>query len=333
MKKFFNTMLDKINILWYDFRRWLKIKNSEIQKWGHEKLTIMLVPHSEKRILTIHISNFALLFISVIIAIVVITSVVAVSNRKMTDQKVVRLEKQNEIKDQYINNFINNANLLKDRFASFRSDVNKIFSLTTLQNFGEEIKYPEVEIQKDNTRNSVDDVIYTKPKEIDELYRLRKEIEIYKIQMQKFASFVENSKEVIRYIPSIWPVRDGGGHITSTFGYRRDPFMNTAKFHSGIDIAHWPGTPVIATADGVVSFAGWSGGYGKVVKITHKYGFTTVYGHLMSIFVSEGQFVRKGQIIGAVGMSGRATGYHLHYEVRIGTDFVDPIPYLSIKLF
>ncbi|MFN4245595.1 MAG: M23 family metallopeptidase, partial [Brevinematia bacterium] len=71
----------------------------------------------------------------------------------------------------------------------------------------------------------------------------------------------------------------------------------------------------------------------KVVKIAHKYGFTTVYGHLMSIYVSEGSYVRKGQIIGTVGMSGRATGYHLHYEVRIGTEFVDPMPYLSIRLF
>ncbi len=333
MKSFFSKLLKELNLLWYDFKRWVKIKNSEIQKWGHEKLTVMLVPHSEKRVVTIHISNFALLFILVIISIVVVTSIVAISNRKMTDQKVVRLEKQNEIKDQYINSFINNVNMLKDRFAGFRSDVNRIFSLATLQNFSENIEYPEVKEKEDSFRSSVDDVIYTKPKEIDELYKLRKEVEIYKIQMQKFASFVENSKDVIKYIPSIWPVKDGGGHITSDFGSRRDPFMNSYKFHSGIDIAHWPGTPVIATADGVVSFTGWLGGYGRVVKITHKYGFTTVYGHLMSVYVSEGTYVRKGQVIGNIGMSGRATGYHLHYEVRIGTEFVDPTPYLSIRLF
>ncbi|MCX8029074.1 MAG: M23 family metallopeptidase [Brevinematales bacterium] len=333
MNRFSDRIKENLNALLYDFRRWLKIKNSEIQKWGHEKLTIMFVPHSEKRVITIHISNFALLFVSIILSIIVVTSIIAVSNRKMTDQKVIRLEKQNEIKDQYINNFINNANLLKDRFASFRSDVNKIFSLTTLQNVNSEIKYPEKQEEDKTPISSVDDVIYNKPKEIDELYKLRKEIEIYKIQIQKFAKFVENSQNVIKYIPSVWPIKDGSGHITSKFGYRRDPFMNVAKFHSGIDIAHWPGTPVIATADGVVSSAGWSGGYGKVVKISHKYGFVSVYGHLMSIYVSEGQFVRKGQIIGSVGMSGRATGYHLHYEVRIGTELVDPMPYLSIRLF
>lgn len=333
MKKFLSSISNELNSLWYAFRRWVKVKNSEIQKWGHEKLTVMFVPHSEKRVITLHISNFTMLFVLLIISIVVVTSIVAISNRKMTDQKVVRLEKQNEIKDYYINNFINNVNMLKDRFAGFRSDVNRIFSITTLQNFSENIEYPELKDKEDDIKKSVDDVIYTKPKEIDELYKLRKEIEIYKIQMQKFASFVENSKDVIRYIPSVWPLKDGGGNITSSFGYRKDPFMNNYKFHSGIDIAYWPGTPVIATADGVVTSAGWSEGYGKVVKIAHKYGFTTVYGHLMSIYVSEGSYVRKGQIIGTLGMSGRATGYHLHYEVRIGTEFVDPMPYLSIRLF
>lgn len=334
MRKFFDNAKEKISSLIYDFRRWLKIKNSEIQKWGHEKLTVMFIPHSEKKVITIHISNFALLFVSIIISVVVITSIIAVSNRKMTDQKVVRLERQNHIKDQYINSFVNNANLLKERFASFRSDVNRVFSLTTLQNMGSEIEYPSKEEDSDEPiSSSVDDVIYNKPKEIDELYRLRKEIEIYKIQMQKFATFVENSKNVIKYIPSIWPVKDGSGHITSTFGYRRDPFMNMARFHSGIDIAHWPGTPVIATADGVVTSAGWSGGYGKVVKIAHKYGFVSVYGHLMSIYVSVGETVRKGQVIGSMGMTGRATGYHLHYEIRIGTEIVDPMPYVSIRLF
>lgn len=325
---------NKFDEWWYSFKRWAKIKKNEIQKWGYEKITLMLVPHSEKRVITIHISNFALLFIFVVLVIVITTSVISVSNRKMTDQKVIRLEKQNQIKEEYINNFISSVNTLKDRFASFRSDVNKIFSLVTLQNLQNSQDYLSQQSQDTNKPyNSIDEVISQKPKEIDELYRLRKEIEIYKVQMQKFAEFVEESKNVIKYIPSVWPVQDGGGHITSTFGYRRDPFMNAAKFHSGVDIAHWPGTPVVATADGVVSFAGWSGGYGKVIKITHKYGFMSVYGHLMSIYVSEGQYVRKGQVIGAMGMSGRATGYHLHYEVRIGTDIVDPAPYLSIRLF
>ncbi|MGB9620825.1 MAG: M23 family metallopeptidase [Brevinematia bacterium] len=329
------VLKNSLNEWWYSFKRWVKVKKNEIQKWGYERITLMLVPHSEKRVITLHISNFALLFIFIILVIVVVTSIISVSNRKMTDQKVIRLEKQNQIKEQYINSFVNNVNVLKDRFASFRSDVNKIFSLVTMQSFQGDIKYLDgTPSQSTNTvENSIDNVISQKPKEIDELYMLRKEIEIYKIQMQKFAEFVENSKNVIRYIPSIWPVQDGGGHITSTFGYRRDPIMNIAKFHSGVDIAHWPGTPIIASADGVVSFAGWSGGYGKVIKITHKYGFMTVYAHLMSIYVSEGQFVRKGQVIGAMGMSGRATGYHLHYEVRIGTEIVDPSAYLSIKLF
>ncbi len=323
---------------WYSFKRWAKIKYSEFLKWGYEKLTIMLVPHSEKKIWTIHVSNFTLLFLSVILIIAIVTSVVSVSNKKTTDQKLIRLEKQNRIKEEYISKFIGNVHLLQNRFASFRSDINRVLSLTTIGRNIEEISdFPSVSRNQEESTNNLDqnlsELIEAKPKEIDYLYELKKEIEIYKIQMQKFVVFVESSKEVLRNIPSIWPVGNGFGHITSKFGYRRDPFSRVVKFHSGVDIAHWPGTPVIAAADGVVVSTEYSGGYGRVVKIAHKYGFTTVYAHLMRSYVVPGQKVKKGDIIGAMGNSGRATGYHLHYEVRIGTEIVDPIPFLSIRFF
>jgi murein DD-endopeptidase MepM/ murein hydrolase activator NlpD len=333
MGDFKKELKEKVKHFWYELKRWVKIKNADIQKWGHEKLTIMFVPHSEKRVLTIHISNFAMLFILLTVAVIVITSIAAVSGKKSADQKLVRLERENQIKQEYIDTFINNVNLLKNRFASFRMDVSRIFSYVASQPIDNQIEYPTKEDESTNSSSSIENTIFAKPSEIDDLYRLRKELEIYKIQMQKFAEFIEKSKDFVNSVPSIWPVKDGGGHITSTFGYRRDPLLNIPKLHSGVDIAYWPGMPVVATADGVVVSAGWQGGYGKVIKIQHKYGFMSVYGHLMSIYVSEGQRVKKGQVIGAIGMSGRATGYHLHYEIRIGTEVVNPMPYLSIRLF
>lgn len=333
MADFKKELKEKLTHLWYNIKRWLKIKKSDIQRWGYEKLTIMLVPHSEKKVLTIHISNFSMLFVIVILSIIVITSIAAVSGRKSADQKLVRLEKENKIKQEYIDTFVDNVNLLKNRFASFRMDVSKIFSYVASQPIDDQINYPQDKEEKTNKSSSIDDTIYLKPSEIDDLYKLRKEVELYKIQMQKFAEFIESSKDFINSVPSVWPIKDGGGHITSPFGYRRDPFSNTPKFHSGVDIAYWPGMQVMATADGVVVSAGWQGGYGRVIKIQHKYGFTSIYAHLMSIYVSEGQKVKKGQVIGTIGMSGRATGYHLHYEIRIGTEVVSPMPYLSIRLF
>jgi murein DD-endopeptidase MepM/ murein hydrolase activator NlpD len=125
--------------------------------------------------------------------------------------------------------------------------------------------------------------------------------------------------------PSIWPVE---GRVGSSFGEREDPFNGEGKFHTGIDIeAPW-GTPVRASADGEVSGASMGAGYGREVVLDHGHSFLTVYGHLSSVAVVAGQRVIRGQVIGYVGQTGRATGPHLHYEVRINNVPVNPHKYL-----
>lgn len=126
--------------------------------------------------------------------------------------------------------------------------------------------------------------------------------------------------------PAIWPVK---GHITSSYGMRSDPFDGTGSFHPGIDVSAPYGTPVVATADGYVLSAEWEGALGHGVKIRHgQSGFATVYGHLKEYFVRPGQFVRRGEVIGQVGRSGRTTGKHLHYEVHYNRMTVNPYRYL-----
>ncbi len=125
--------------------------------------------------------------------------------------------------------------------------------------------------------------------------------------------------------PSIWPTR---GRISSGFGMRRNPFGGGSQFHYGIDIAGTHGTPVYATANGQVSFAGYRGGFGNLVIISHGYGFQTYYAHLSGFAVSNGQWVKRGQVIGYMGRSGRATGTHLHYEVHVNGVAVNPYRYL-----
>ena len=130
--------------------------------------------------------------------------------------------------------------------------------------------------------------------------------------------------------PSIWPV-SGGGYITSPFGRRRSPFTGMWQHHTGVDIAYWPGTLILATANGVVSATGYMGGYGLCVLVKHKYGFQTRYAHLSSIRVSPGQRVKQSQVVGTMGSTGLSTGYHLHYEVILGNTHLDPTPYLLNK--
>jgi len=126
-------------------------------------------------------------------------------------------------------------------------------------------------------------------------------------------------------VPSLWPVR---GQITAGFGQRMDPFSGEGAFHAGVDICAPFGTSVEATAEGIVLHAGPDTGYGNEVLVDHGYGITTKYGHLSKIFVVVGQEVKRGQTIGAVGMTGKATGPHLHYEVIVHETPVNPAKYL-----
>ncbi len=125
--------------------------------------------------------------------------------------------------------------------------------------------------------------------------------------------------------PSLWPVV---GRITSSFGERLDPFNGEGAFHAGIDIGTTFGAPVRAAADGVVTKASFGDGYGREVTIDHGNGIQTLYGHLSGFAVTEGQQVKRGQVIGYVGSSGRSTGPHLHYEVLIRNAPVNPYKYL-----
>lgn len=128
-----------------------------------------------------------------------------------------------------------------------------------------------------------------------------------------------------RLVPSLWPVL---GPITGSFGERQDPFTREGAFHPGVDIGAAYGSPVHATADGVVVYAGWEEGYGRLVVIDHGFGISTCYAHLSAFNTQVGSRVDRGDVIGYVGDSGRSTGPHLHYEVRINNTPVNPWRYL-----
>jgi murein DD-endopeptidase MepM/ murein hydrolase activator NlpD len=129
-------------------------------------------------------------------------------------------------------------------------------------------------------------------------------------------------------VPSDKPVKTAA--FTSSYGIRSDPFQGRAAMHAGIDLSGPIGTPIYATADGLVTDAAWnSGGYGNLVKLNHGRGIETRYGHLSAILVRPGQRVKRGDMIGKMGSTGRSTGSHLHYEVRIDGRAVNPIPFMK----
>ncbi len=128
--------------------------------------------------------------------------------------------------------------------------------------------------------------------------------------------------------PNIWPVNMTGGYVSSEYGGRVHPIFGTWKKHDGIDLAVDEGTPVVATADGFVAFAGEEKGYGNIVRIAHGGGLVTGYAHNSKLLVREGEFVKKGQIIAMSGKTGRVTGEHLHYEVRYNDKSLNPRKFL-----
>jgi murein DD-endopeptidase MepM/ murein hydrolase activator NlpD len=151
-------------------------------------------------------------------------------------------------------------------------------------------------------------------------------------KMGRLEEDMSSYEEVLRkrgYTPTIWPV---DGKLEGGFGGRRNPFGGSGyEFHSGQDIEADMGAPVVAGASGQVSFVGWQNGYGQLVIVDHGGGLSTRYGHLSQIDVNAGEQVSRGQLLGKVGSTGRSTGPHLHYEVRINDEPVNPLQYLLLS--
>ena len=150
-------------------------------------------------------------------------------------------------------------------------------------------------------------------------------IHMEEIRQQKIILALRDNREFMVMTPSIWPAE---GHLSSGFGYRISPFTGQPKLHAGLDIANRVGTPIIAPARGTVTFAGWQGAYGNYITINHGNGISTHYAHMQRLVVKEGQVVNRGDLIGYIGNTGRSTGPHLHYEVRVGGVPVNPLRYI-----
>ena len=147
-------------------------------------------------------------------------------------------------------------------------------------------------------------------------------------QEKSFLRLLESLEERREFLASTPSIRPTKGWYSSTFGYRVSPFTSRREFHKGVDIANHIGTKIVAPAKGIITYAGRRGGYGRMIVIDHGHGIETRYGHMNKLFKQEGDIVKRGDIIGTIGNSGRSTGPHLHYEVRLNGVPVDPTKYI-----
>jgi murein DD-endopeptidase MepM/ murein hydrolase activator NlpD len=158
-----------------------------------------------------------------------------------------------------------------------------------------------------------------------DLDTLGKEVSSRERSFRELKKFLEEKRSVLASTPTIWPLK---GLVTAGYGYRRSPFTGQREMHEGLDIAAPLGTPIQVTADGIVSFVGPLAAFGNVVFVNHGHGFTSFYAHVSASRVKEGQQVRRGDVIAHVGMTGRTTGPHVHYEVQVNGTTVNPIKYV-----
>ena len=157
------------------------------------------------------------------------------------------------------------------------------------------------------------------------LDQLETEARLEELSQREISEALMGNREMLASTPSIWPTE---GWLSSKFGNRRSPFTGQREFHKGIDISAPQGTPIFATAKGRVTKAGHDGGYGKILVLEHGFGLKTIYAHMQKFAVNKGQEVERGELIGYVGNTGRSTGPHLHYEVRLNNVPVNPANYI-----
>ena len=266
-------------------------------KKGFTPITIMVVPHDNLRSLNIRIPVLGILF-TLILSAIGGFYIFSLAANGMEYQSLIA-----------------QVDFYQKQFSQWNSTV---FAL----------KEVEEDFRKIFSVKSKEKVLQT----MDTSYSGSVDLQHLTAELQKSVETVDAIKDYLRIQKDIYLATPKGypvnGNITSPFGTRENPFSKMPSFHSGIDISASPGTSIQATADGVVSYSGWTQNSGYVVAIEHGLGFSTIYAHNKKNIVSVGQKVKRGEVIGYVGSTGKSTGPHVHYEVWEKGKHVNPQKFL-----
>lgn len=304
-----------------------------------KKLSFIVLGGSGSKIRQIHLTTtrvvvLGLTFVVAVTALIYGAVDYVTMRSEMADKKVIerRLAVQNdEVRHQrrQIEKFAKDINALKERIMMLDKFEKKIRLLANIEHPGKtdglfgvggsapEDLNPEVEVDRAPSRLVRD--MHRQVKQLSEASHGQE------ITLTTLLGHLEEQKNVLAHTPAIRPVK---GWITSSFDYRISPFTGRKEFHKGIDIANRKGTEIVATADGVVSFVGEKGSLGNVLIIDHGYGIVTRFAHIEKGLKKRGERVHRGDVIALMGNTGRSTGPHLHYEVRLNGLPVDPMKYI-----
>ncbi|WP_024467127.1 M23 family metallopeptidase [Treponema pedis] len=298
---------------------------------GRKKLTIMVVPHSQKKVINFQTSIFSIVFTTVLFIGVIASFFWFTAESIAAAGKLSALKEETRKTQASLNILKEESNSLLKNAKNFQSALSSTLSSLGLQSIMETAS--EADESSDLSRLfNVKEQAEGSVKEAAELQKLSSYLQDSVQPVQELGKLMSTQAALFSDIPSLWPIRGGIGHISMAFGQNRHPFTGQWYIHTGIDLSTGrKGDPIMATADGQIITVASDSGWGNYILIKHKHGFYTRYAHLDSFRVTVGEQVQKGQVIGYIGNTGISTGPHLHYEVHIGSDVVDPMKYLNIK--
>jgi len=287
-----------------------------------KRLSFLIIPSTTNKILKFSIPYWIPAIASLLVILTLLCTYIfsymffdTAADLALAELQINKLELENEVqyeeiaflnnRTREINTKLQNLNLLQDKVKNMVGlDENNKKELVSCL------------VTRSDVRSSLFGSNYQ-----DDFDLLNSLIESQTISMQQLIVDVEEQLKYLDARPDFFPTK---GRLSSPFGYRISPFSRRREFHHGIDIANSTNTPIYAAGSGIVTFSGYQSSYGRVIIISHGFGYTSVYAHNRSNLVAVGDHVKKGDMIAKMGSTGRSTGPHLHFEIRINGDTVDP---------
>ena len=328
-KRLENNIVHKIKNLAMIMAKSLVNGFKSIGNFLTRRYTVVFVPHSEKKVYNLHITVLSICCFFLVIAGVLGTFFwygVSYNNVQNTLKS----------KDSHYQNVQANLDQLRDGTEVVLKEARRFQTALegALSALGTDYRDGSSPPSSGdlssffNIRETPDGLLH----EVNGLRRLSEFLASATVPIQEIGAMLVSQSALLTEIPSIWPVKGGIGHISFFFGQNENPFTGMYYIHKGIDISTFrSGDPVVTTADGKVVTVDYTDDFGNYVIIQHKHGYYTRYAHLLSSRVRIGQRVQQGEVIGYIGNTGLSTGPHLHYEVHIGSDVVDPYKYVNIR--
>jgi murein DD-endopeptidase MepM/ murein hydrolase activator NlpD len=297
-----------------------------------KKATILFLPGGSRKVRKVKISHGVIPFLISIIVILSVCFAWLINDYKEIKIQIPELQnlrKENRIQKAQLVVLCKKINQINQKMAKLQEFDRKLRIMTNQNTSDDEYQFFGLggsninSLNPDYQLNEIHDQLI--PRTHKSLENLETEIAVTSRSQAELSKFLKEQKSILSCTPSIRPT---DGWLSSGFGYRISPFTNQREFHKGLDMATRIGSPIIAPADGLIVFASREGNFGNMITINHGYNLKTRYGHLSKFLVKKGQHVKRGQIIGEVGNTGRCTGPHLHYEVLLNGVPVNPMRYI-----